>query len=305
MGSYVSYYLSPLSCNQEKDSKDSNQIKLKDELENVKSKYILKKIFFNLTKGKFLNIIKYNNKLKNRLNISINDFKEYSEIFSPIEIEIIPIQNTHCEFINIKSYKQNENFYHIYFNDNKNEEIKRNYLNKDDKVDKITFIIDYQVKSFFNLFFHCNFESINFKKFYRNNINNMNGTFKDCYLLKKINFSSFNTVNVINMSNMFKDCDALKELDLSNFITNNVTDMNSMFYRCSSLKKLNISSFNTNKVRNMSWMFYGCKSLNELNLSNFNTDKVIVMYCMFTDCTDKLKKKIKKKYNNIKEDAFT
>ena len=122
MGSYVSYYLSPLSCNKEKDSKDSNQIKLKDELENVKSKYILKKIFFNLTKGKFLNIIKYNKKLKKRLNININDFKEYSEIFSTIEIEIIPIKNKDCEFIN--SYEQNGHLYHIYFNDNKKKRLK-------------------------------------------------------------------------------------------------------------------------------------------------------------------------------------
>ena len=294
MGSYF------LSSNEERDS---NQIKVKNELENVKSKYILQKIFFNLKKARFLNIIKYNSKLKKRMNMSINDFKEYSEIFSTIEIEIIPIKNKKCEFI--KSYKQNENFYHIYFNDNKNEEIKRNYLKEDDKVNKITVFIDCQVKSFFNLFAHCqDIESIDFKKFYRNNINNMNGIFKDCYSLKKLNLSSFNTVNVTNMSNMFNGCDSLKELDLNNFITNNVTDMHSMFYECSSLKKLNISSFNTNNVRNMSWMFYKCKSLNELNLSNFNTDKVISMYCMFTDCSVKLKNKIKKKYNNIKENAF-
>ena len=122
MGSYVSYYLSPLSCNKEKDSKDSNQIKLKDELENVKSKYILKKIFLNLQKGKFLNIIKYNNKLKNRFNITINDFKEYSEILSPIEIEIIYISNKRCKFLNF--YEQNTHLYHIYFNDIKMKRLK-------------------------------------------------------------------------------------------------------------------------------------------------------------------------------------
>ena len=287
-----------------KEERDSNQIKLKDELENVKSKYILKKIFLNLQKGKFLNIIKYNNKLKNRLNISINDFKEYSEIFSPIEIEIIPIKEMHCKFINF--YQQDGHLYHVYFNDNKNEEIERNYLKEEDKVDKITVIIDYEIKSFFNLFYGCkNIESIHFKKFFRNNINNMNGVFNGCYSLKKLNLSSFNTVNVINMSNMFSGCRSLKELDLSNFNTNNVTDMHSMFHGCRSLKKLNISSFNTNNVTNMSYMFYQCESLNDINLSNFNTDKIMVMYCMFTECSKKLKNKIRKKYNNIKKDAFT
>ena len=92
-----SYFLPSLSFNEERKL---NQIKLKGVLKDVKSNYILKKIFYNLTKGKFLNIIKYNKKLKKRLNININDFKEYSEIFSTIEIEIIPIKNKDCEFIN-------------------------------------------------------------------------------------------------------------------------------------------------------------------------------------------------------------
>ena len=69
-----SYFLPSLSFNEERKL---NQIKLKGVLKDVKSNYILKKIFYNLTKGKFLNIIKYNKKLKKRLNININDFKEY------------------------------------------------------------------------------------------------------------------------------------------------------------------------------------------------------------------------------------
>ena len=43
--------------------------------------------------------------------------------------------------------KKNEKYYHIYFNDNK-EEIKRNYLDENDNVSKFKIIIDYQVKSF-------------------------------------------------------------------------------------------------------------------------------------------------------------
>ena len=45
------------------------------------------------------------------------------------------------------------------------------YFEEEDKVTKIKIIIDYQVKSFKNLFNDCNYiESINFKKFYRNNV---------------------------------------------------------------------------------------------------------------------------------------
>ena len=39
-----------------------------------------------------------------------------------------------------------------------------------------------------------------FKKFYRNNINNMNDMFYGCSSLKEINLSNFNTNNVINMN---------------------------------------------------------------------------------------------------------
>ena len=81
----------------------------------------------------------------------------------------------------------------------------------DEEIKIIRIKIDYQVKSFKGLFFDCKcIEYICFKKFYRNNINNMG-----C---------------------MFFGCSSLKELNLSNFNTNNVTDMEGMFDRCSSLK---------------------------------------------------------------------
>ena len=93
----------------------------------IKSDYFLRKLFYNLLKKKSLDIIKYNKKIKERINISIKDYKEYSEIYSSIEIEIKPVKNKYGEFINID--KENEIFYHIYFNNNK-EEIKRNNLKK-------------------------------------------------------------------------------------------------------------------------------------------------------------------------------
>ena len=51
-------------------------------------------------------------------------------------------------------------------------------------------------------------------------------------------------------------------------------------------------------------MFSECSSLKELNISNFNTNKVQNMSYMFTKCLDELKEKIRKKYLNIKEEAF-
>ena len=122
-----------------------------------------------MAQKKKLLIVKYNKKIQNRINLSVKDYKEYSETFTPIEIEIIPAKDKYGKFININ--KNVELYYHIYFNDNK-EEIKNKYfILEEDKVTKIKIIIDYQVKSFKGLFYDCKcIESINFKKFYRNNV---------------------------------------------------------------------------------------------------------------------------------------
>ena len=254
----------------------------KDIFKNLKSDFFLQKLFYNLLKKKSLDIIKYNNKIKERINISIKDYKEYSEIYSSIEIEIKPVNNKYGEFINMK---ENEKYFHIYFNDNK-EEIKRNYLNKNDDASELKIIIDYQVKSFKYLFNGCKcIEYIYFKKFYRNNINNMEGMFHGCSSLKELILSNFNTNNVTNMGYMFSGCSSLKELNLSNFNTNNVTNMSDMFRECSSLKELNLSNFYTNNVTDMGNMFRECSSLKELNLYNFNTDNVTYMRHMFSGCS--------------------
>ena len=178
----------------------------KCDMNNIESKYIIQQIFDILHRGKFLEIIKYKKKVQERLNIKIKDFKECSEIYSSIEIEIIPNKIEYQRFININK-KEEEKYYHIYFNDTK-EEIKRNniFLCKKDKVSKIRIKIDYQIISFYKLFNNClNIESIKFKKFYRNNIINMGYMFNRCLLLKEINISNFNTNNVNNMKSMFSE----------------------------------------------------------------------------------------------------
>ena len=241
-----------------------------------------------MTIKKKLEIVKYNKKTQNRINLSVKDYKEYSETFTPIEIEIILSKDKYGEFININ--EEDKLYYHIYFNDNK-EEIKNKYeIKEEDKVTKIKIRIDYQVKSFnglFYKFYKCEcIESINFKKFYRNNIIDMSHMFNGCSSLKVLNLFNFNTNKVTNMSGMFRGCSSLKELNLNNFNTNNVADMSGMFCGCTSLKELNLYNFNTNKVTDMGCMFKGCSSLKELNLNNFNTNNVTNMSGMFRGCSD-------------------
>ena len=125
-----------VSNEKSKDSKSQSQL----DSENLRSKYILKILFDNLTTEKTLRIIKYNKNLQSRLDISLQHYKEYFQT----EIEIIPIKYKYGKFINVSD---DESHYHIYFNNSK-EEIKRNNITQEDKVKKIKIIIDYPVKSF-------------------------------------------------------------------------------------------------------------------------------------------------------------
>ena len=262
--------------NAEKEIEKLTNAKSKNKLFNIKSNYIMKKLFNYMSKKVLLKIIKNNMNMQKRLNININNYKDFSEKFSSVELEIIPAQNKYGSFIKIK--EEDKNYFHIYFNDNK-EEVDKTKINEEDNVSKINIIINYQIESFYELFDYCTcIESINFKKFYRDNITNMNRMF--CY------------------------CSSLKEINLSNFNTNKVTNMSYMFYECSSLKELNLSNFNTNKVTNMKGMFNGCIALKELNLSNFNTNKVTNMTGMFGRCAHELELKIRNQYKNFREKAF-
>ena len=195
------------------NNKENEGAKPNPIIENIKSRYILSKIYGIMTQKKKLEIVRWNKRIQNQLNLDIKDFKEYSETFTPIEIEIIPTKGKYGKFINIK--ENDELYYHIYFNDN-NEEIKNKYeIKEEDKVTKIKIIIDYQIKSFNSLFKWCEcIESINFKKFYRNNITDMSFMFSRCSSLKELNLNNFNTNNVIYMNRMFDGCsnDLIKKI---------------------------------------------------------------------------------------------
>ena len=138
------------SVDESKENNKENEIAKQNPItENIKSRYILSKIYDNMTKKKKLEIVKYNKKIQNRINLSIKNYKEYSESFTPIEIEIIPTKGKYGKFINID--ENDKLYYHIYFNDNK-EEIKNKYeIEEEDKVTKIKEYIQNINKFYFKL----------------------------------------------------------------------------------------------------------------------------------------------------------
>ena len=258
--------------------KDQNENSL---LNNIKNKYILQNLFKYLAYEKVLKIIKYNKNIQNRLNINKNTYKDYLKI----ELEIIPKEKVYGTFINNYSYYKS--YCHIYFNNNK-EEIKRSYILATDNVKNIKIIIDYEVKSFNELFSKCKcIEKIKFLEFKRNDITNMRAMFYQCSSLKELNLYNFNTNNVTDISLMFKECSSLEKLNISKWNTNNVKDMSQMFYNCSNLRFLpDISKWNTNNVKDMSWMFYNCSKLRTLpDISKWNTNNVNNIRYMFYECS--------------------
>ena len=91
----------------------SKNEKCKVDFKNLKSDYFLIKLFDNIKKYKSLKIMKYNKKMQKRLNLSISDYKNYSQLYSEIEIEIKFDDNENnkkIKFINIS--KKEKGYYH-------------------------------------------------------------------------------------------------------------------------------------------------------------------------------------------------
>ena len=100
----------------------------------IRCGYILKQVFDNIIPNKQLEIMRYNNKLKRKMNKSKEDYKMIS---LKIVLELIPNENIDGKFVNNHS---NYDSFHIYFNDNE-KEVKRNYIKEKEKISKIKIII--------------------------------------------------------------------------------------------------------------------------------------------------------------------
>ena len=153
------------------DSKNKSNLGKIESFEVSKNKFdVLKSDFFlqkamNLIKiKKRLDIARYNKNIQKRLNINLNTYKQYSEKYSSIEIELelspFPKEEK-IVYIN----RELNSFYHIYFNGDKIKDF--NYMKSHrNLITKINIIIDYQVDNFDGLFKYCEYiSSINFKRY--------------------------------------------------------------------------------------------------------------------------------------------
>ena len=130
-------------------------------LNKIRSNIILRKIFKISNYTNNLRLLKYNKNLKRRLDLTLKDYKSYSQI----EIDVILNQsfNEKNNFINIKETEKK--FYHFYIN---KKEIKNNYIVNRTKKKKIKIIINRKITSLKALFKNCkNIIRIKFIKFNR------------------------------------------------------------------------------------------------------------------------------------------
>ena len=115
-------------------------------MNRINSGFLINKIFENVPAGKSFNFFKNNNKIQNKLNIGINDYKK----FKKTEI-IIFLKKLDGEFIN--------GHHHFFYENEKEEktkeEIKNLIKNSKKVIKKIRVEIDENINYFRGLFRGC------------------------------------------------------------------------------------------------------------------------------------------------------
>ena len=167
--------------NKKSKEKQRDSYASKTYFDNIRSKYIIQRIFDNVPKNKLFKIILINKKLKQRIDIDKKDYVENCFIV----IEIVPAQNIYGKFINIINEKDKK-YFNIYFND-KNEKIERTFLYKNEKVQNIKIKINPNMINFTRLFEKCKcVEKIILKYLKPRYYYEMNKIFNECISLKEI-----------------------------------------------------------------------------------------------------------------------
>ena len=82
---------------------DTDKNLKKININDIKNKYILKALFNNIQKIKFLNIIRYNKNIQNKLDVDINTYKEVMKIKLTIEV-CITKRSDNNDFYDLHGY---------------------------------------------------------------------------------------------------------------------------------------------------------------------------------------------------------
>jgi len=213
-------------------------------LNEIRSKYILNLVFMNLQKRMKMKILKYNNKLKKKLNIKLKDFQQYKKLKELNQKLNINIEDTNINIINLsRKCIGNEEF--EYFGDVEFGDLKTLNLNGNN-LTNINAIENIKSEKLETLFFHDNY-IINIDIFEKINLNELReldlsyNKITDIYVFTKANFSKLEKLllgsNFITDINILENANLneLKELDLSE---NKISDIK--VFINTKFKKLNL-----------------------------------------------------------------
>ena len=88
----------------EVNKKKRKDIYINNDFRKIRSKYILKLIFNHLTQRRLFKTIKYNNQIKQKLEINLNDYNEFLNVV----IEVILANNKNGQIINFLNDKDKD-----------------------------------------------------------------------------------------------------------------------------------------------------------------------------------------------------
>ena len=193
-------------------------------LNEIRSKYILNLVFMNLQKRMKMKILKYNNKLKKKLNIKLKDFEQYQKLKELNHKLNLNIEDTNIKKINLsRKCIGNQEFQYlgqVEFGNLEALNLNQNNLTNINALEKI------KPEKLEILNFHDNY-ILNidiFEKIYLNELKELDLSYNkitDIYVFSKANFAKLEKLllgsNFISDINMLEKArlSELKELDLS------------------------------------------------------------------------------------------
>ena len=97
--------MEPKDTTSKAEEQGQSKLIVSNKLRNLKSNYFIQIFFGFMHERKSLKAIRYNKSIQKRIDININHYKAYSEEYSSIELDIIPVKGRCGNFINFKKKK--------------------------------------------------------------------------------------------------------------------------------------------------------------------------------------------------------
>ena len=152
---------------------------------------------------------------------------------------------------------------------------------KDSNIQNINFVENFNTESLKDAsyaFSSCSPMSIDLSNWNMKNVENLNGMFMNCSILKDCNVSGWDMPNLKQCEMMFFYCSSLESIKIDWTNLPQIGTMRKMFQRCFSLKEVDFSAFDNQHVGDARELFKECEVLRVVKVKNFNADASDYMF---------------------------